>query len=231
VGISVKISSVDEKLDAAGRPFKLKVQEFAAIKVGSALLLALVMLPTTVTLPGRLLWVAVPASVALGFVTPDLMLKGVIRRRALQMEREFADVLDLVRVTVESGMSTIRALGEVGYWQQGLLAQELEYSTSLSKLGLNSREILETLRRRCPISGVNDLVSLILRANKYGTSLVPVLAQYSESTRSLQQRAVLERSAKAGPKIQLVVALVMVPSVMLLVVASILSSFSVSDVL
>ena len=63
------------------------------------------------------------------------------------------------------------------------------------------------------------LVAAIARSERHGAPLAPALQSLATEARAEQSRRLRDRAARAAPKIQLVVALVLVPAVMLLVAA------------
>jgi tight adherence protein C len=142
------------------------------------------------------------------------------------MDEELADVLDLLRVAVAAGLSPWRAIGEVGRRHPGLLAAELQRAAAQVALGVPGCDALATLARRAPARGVPPLLSALDRAERHGAPLAPTLAAQAVEARSLRARRTAERAAKAAPKIQLVVALTLVPSVLLLVAAALVNALS-----
>jgi tight adherence protein C len=69
---------------------------------------------------------------------------------------------------------------------------------------------------------VPTLVAALRRADRHGAPLGPTLAAQALDARANRARRAAEGAARAGPKIQLVVALMLVPSVLLLVAAALL---------
>ena len=62
---------------------------------------------------------------------------------------------------------------------------------------------------------------------RLGSPLADQLRRQAASLRRDQRRAVEERAARAAPKIQLVVALVLVPSVLLMIAAALIANADV----
>ena len=83
--------------------------------------------------------------------------------------------------------------------------------------GFPRAQALERLARRCPLDGVAALVAAIGRSERHGAPLAPALHALAADARAQRAQRVRERAARAAPKIQLVVALLLVPAVMLLV--------------
>jgi tight adherence protein C len=198
------------RLAAAGAP--MAPAEAMAVKAGLGMVAALAAL--LLFGPAGLLLGAA------GFVAPDLWLATRARHRAAAMESELADVLDLLRVAIAAGLSPWRAMGEVGRRHPGLLARELARAAARVQLGVAGEDALDGLLRRAPARGVQALVSALRRAQRHGAPLGPTLGAQALEARSLQARQCTERAARAAPKIQLVVALALVPAVLLLLAAA-----------
>jgi tight adherence protein C len=83
---------------------------------------------------------------------------------------------------------------------------------------------LRGLRLRVPGAELAALCATIERSRRLGSPLAGQLRRQAASLRRDQRRAVEERAARAAPKIQLVVALVLVPSVLLMIVAGLIAN-------
>jgi tight adherence protein C len=120
-------------------------------------------------------------------------------------------------VAVAAGLTPLRALGEVGRRRSGPLAAELRATATRAALGVPRADALARLKRRCPLEGVAALTAAIARAERHGAPLAPALLALAADARAQRAQRLRERAARAAPKIQLVVALLLVPAVMLLV--------------
>jgi tight adherence protein C len=170
--------------------------------------------------PGRLgLLLAVGGPVA-GFLGPDLWLARRARERARRVRRELPAMLDLLRVSIEAGGSLPAALRAVGERVEGPLAAEWRAVGREVGLGVPLGEALAGMATRLPQSEVLSLVAALERARRHGAPLAETLSAQARDARFALRRRVQEEAARAGPKIQLVVALLLVPSVLLLVAAA-----------
>ena len=211
---------LESRIAAAGAPGGLTVREALALKLGLAPLAAVAAVPFGALLPGRLGIVAIALAPAAGFMALDLWLARRARRRADEIRRELPAMLDLLRVTVESGLSLGAALGEVGGRAKGPLAREWRAVGRECVLGVPLGDSLEDLAKRAPLAEVEALVAAIGRAARHGAPLAATLETQARDARMARRRRIQEQAAKAAPKIQLVVALLLVPSVLLLVAAA-----------
>ena len=210
-------SDLAARIAAAGTPLGLGPADVVALKAAGALIGALAALPCATALPGRLWIAALVCAPAAGFLAPDLMLARRARSRAARMSHELADLLDLLRVAVQAGLSVGRALSEVGRRCQGPLADECSAAATRLKLGATRDQAFSELVARCPLPAIATLAAAVGRADRHGAPLAPVLEAIAVEARADQARRLRDEAARAAPKIQLVVALVLVPAVMLLV--------------
>jgi tight adherence protein C len=191
-----------------------------ALKAGAAVAGALSSVLLAAGAPGRLGLALPPAGAAAGFLVLDAWLIVRARRRSHVIAIELPDVLDLLRVALEAGLSPTRALQEVGRRHRGVLAAELSRAAARTGVGVSRADALQQLSRRAPCEGVAALVTVLDRADRLGAPPAEALAALATDARQARGRARAEAAARAAPKIQLVVALLLVPSVMLLVAAA-----------
>ena len=219
LGVPAAPGDLGARLAAAGLDGRVRAADAMAVKAGAGAAAALAAAPVLATLPPRLVVVALPAAAVGGFLAPDLGLARRARRRAERAALELADVLDLLRVAVAAGLPVGRALSEVGRRRGGLVAAELRVVADRLALGVPRPEALAALHRRLPLPAIGTLVAAIARADRHGAPLAPALAALALEARADRARALHEQAARAAPRIQLAVALLLVPAVLLVVAA------------
>ena len=217
-------ASLAGRIDAAGSD--ATVAEVMALKVGAAVsgLASALLMGAGVPSPGG--WLLLLVGPLVGFLGPDAWLRRRMLRRRRAMQQQLGDVLELLRVAVEAGLTVPRALAEVGRRHPGVLAAEIAHAAGLLELGVTQRHALEALVRRCPAAGVTALAAALSRAERHGAPLGDALAAQAEEARARRARAAIEHAARAAPKIQLIVALLLVPSAMLLMAAAMLPTLA-----
>lgn len=174
--------------------------------------------------PGRislLVGIAMPAA---GFLVPDALLERESRRRRRRLLGALPDALDLLAVGVASGRGTVAGLAEIARAGSGPLAEELRIAVAELDCGAPLAVALRSLRERVPGGELATLCASIERSRRLGSPLADQLRRQSAALRRDQRRAVEERAARAAPKIQLVVALVLVPSVLLMIAAALIAN-------
>ena len=211
------------KLASAGLADRISVRALLAAKLGGALagvLWAIVIAPAT---PSRLAWIVALALPAAGFLGPDAWLEWRARRRLRALRASLPDALDLLAVGTAAGRSPLAGLAELGSGD-GPLARELAVLSAESSCGAPQREALDGLRRRAPVREVAVMCSVIERSRRYGSPLADQLREQATALRGSQRRRIEEQAARAAPKIQLAVALLLVPSVLLMIAAGLLAN-------
>jgi tight adherence protein C len=215
---------LEARLVAAGRPLALRPADLMAARAGAAALGLALALPLGSLLPGRLGLLAPFALPLAGFLAPDAWLRRRTARRGAAMAEELPDLLDLLRVALGAGLSLDRALAEVARRHGGRLAREWRTAAVEVELGVPRERALAALGARCPCEGMGPLVRTLERGARHGTPLAEALAAQAAEARAAHARRIAERAARAAPQIQLVVALLLVPSVLLLVAAALLAT-------
>lgn len=163
--------------------------------------------------------VAVTLATALA---PDLLLRHRTVRRGTAILRALPDAIDLLRIALRSGRSVPETLARVGAHHHGELGCELRRAAAEIRLGVQVDAALSRLRRRCPADGMAELVSLLRRAHLQGHAVNDGLQALADDLRERRARAAIDHAARAAPRIQLVVALLLVPAAMLLIAAALL---------
>ena len=214
---------VPDRLVRAGLADRLPVGVVLAGKVAAAAVGVLVAMVLAPAIPGGLaplVFVGMPAA---GFVGPDALLERAGRRRRARAMAAFPDALDLLAVGVGTGRSPDRVLADIAAASGGPLAAELGVVVAEIECGSSHRDAIEALRQRLGGREVGGLAAALDRSRRFGSPLADQLHELASSVRREARRRIEERAARAAPKIQLVVALVLVPSVLLLLVAALVA--------
>jgi tight adherence protein C len=212
------------RIAAAGSPAGLEPRDVLALKLAAAVAGVIAGLLAGAALPGRLAIASIGGAPVAGFLAPDLWLRRLARARAGAIRRELPAMLDLLRVTVQSGLSLGAALGEVGTRTRGPLAREWRAVGRECALGVPLSHSLQRLSERAPLPEVAALVAALERAARHGAPRSDTLEAQARDARAARRRGIQEEAAKAAPKIQLVVAGMLVPSVLLLVAAALVGA-------
>ncbi len=160
---------------------------------------------------------------AAGFVGPDALLERAARRRRARALAALPDALDLLAVGVASGRSPNRVLADIAVAAGGPLAAELGVVVAEIECGASQARAVEALRMRIGGAELGSLAAALERSRRFGSPLADQLHDLASGLRREGRRRIEERASRAAPKIQLVIALVLVPSVLLLMVAALVA--------
>jgi tight adherence protein C len=213
-----------QRLERAGLAGRMPIALVLAAKVAGAGVGAMIAASVASAAPGRLSIVVGLGLPAAGFICPDALLERAARRRRERFVAELPDALDLLAVSTATGRSPATGFAELGGSGEGPLARELALTAAEIGCGVAQDEAIARLRSRVPGSELGAVAAAIERSRRYGSPLADQLRRQASSMRRDQRRAVEERAARAAPKIQLVVALVLVPSVLLMIVAGLVAN-------
>jgi tight adherence protein C len=173
--------------------------------------------------PGRLDLIAGPTLAVAGFLGPDALLERAARLRRARLVAALPDALDLLSVGAASGRSPTAVMRELSQQGAGPLATELAVAVAEIDAGSSQRDAVEALGLRLGGVEVRSLAAALERSRRYGSPLADQLSEQASALRRDARRRVEERASRAAPKIQLVVALVLVPSVLLMILAAIIA--------
>jgi tight adherence protein C len=212
------------RLRRAGLEARLPLAAVLAAKLVGAVCGALLALVAAPAAPGRTALLVAVAMPAAGFLVPDALLERRARRRRRRLLLALPDALDLLAVSAGAGRGPAAGLEQLARGGEGPLAEELRVTGAELSAGTPLAAALGSLRARVPGGELAALVAAIERSRRFGSPLAEQLRQQAGALRRDSRRAVEELAARAAPKIQLVVALVLVPSVLLMIAAALIAN-------
>ena len=152
-----------------------------------------------------------------GYFGPLRWVQVRARQRRRQVVRELPDLIDLVVICTESGMALEPSLRLASERLPGVLAIEVGQTLRELDLGTHRRDAYVSLAQRLGVPQLTGLVGSLLQADELGAPIASVLTRQGELLRSARTQDIREHAARAAPKVQLVVAMVMVPAALLVV--------------
>ncbi len=212
-----------QRIERSGLGARLDPRAVVAAKLGGAGAGGLIAALAVPVLPGRFGAVVAVAMVAAGFVTPDAMLERATRRRRTRMVTALPDALDTLAVGAAAGRDPFTGLGEIANESSGPLSVELAHAVAEIEAGEPVAVAIRRLRERIGAPEIGALAATLERSRTYGSPLADQLHLQATSLRRDARRRIEDQAARAAPKIQLVVALVLVPSVLLTIAAAIIA--------
>jgi len=151
----------------------------------------------------------------MGYYFPDLWLRFKIARRKEVILKAFPDALDLLVVCVEAGMGLDSAINRVAKeikLNYKVLSDELTLYNLELRAGKLRKDALKNLAMRTDLDEVNNLVTLLIQTDKFGTSVAQALTVYSDTMRTQRYQRAEEMAAKIPVKLIFPLILFIFPS-------------------
>lgn len=213
-----EISSVKQKLQSAGYRNESTMKAFYGTKVVLPLILCVLAAVTGLgaTSPVMIYLVAL----VLGFMLPDFWLSRQVTKRQRKIRRALPDVLDLLVICIEAGLSLDQATSRTSEElriAQPELCDELSIVVLEQRAGRPRGEAWKHMAERTGVDSVRNLVSMLVQAEQFGTSVAKILRVHSDTLRTQRVQAVEEAAAKTTVKLVFPLVFFIFPSLFLVV--------------
>jgi tight adherence protein C len=194
---------IRHKLDLAGNPSGWDADRVIASKVIGAVVGLVVALVATRLFGAGLsvTIVGVAAGLLVGFMAPNLYLYQVAYDRAAKMQRELPDAIDLMTISVESGLGFDAAVQQVATNTEGPLADEFARVLREMQIGSSRSDALRHMANRTTIPEVNTFVSAMVQADAFGIPIAQVLRVQSSEIRVKRRQRAEEKAQQVPVKI------------------------------
>jgi tight adherence protein C len=150
-----------------------------------------------------------------GFILPGMWLGAMVKSRQDKVRRGLPDVLDLLVVSVESGLALDSALKRVGE-EMALVhpevSEEFRIATMETQMGIPRTESLDNMANRVGLDELRSLVSVIAQAERFGTSVAKALRNQGEAMRTKRRQQAEERAQKTAVKLMIPLVLFIFPA-------------------
>jgi tight adherence protein C len=162
-------------------------------------------------LPAIWIWFAVAASASatvtilmavllavLGWFGPGFLIQRRAESRIYRIDRNMPELIDLLVVTVEAGLSLSAALQLAGERLKGPLGDELRIVLQEQRMGLTPVQALENMVGRCPTPAVESFARAMMQGQLLGVSVGQILRSLAIEMRK-RRRANAEQEAQKAP--------------------------------
>lgn len=157
-----------------------------------------------------------------GSYLPVIMLKNATQKRQHSIRRAWPDCLDLLLLCVEAGMSMEHAFKrvarEIGQ-QSAELAEELTLTTAELSFLEDRTRAYENLGRRTGLDNVKSVMTALIQADRYGTSVGQALRVMAEEGRETRMMDAEKKAAALPPKLTVPLILFFLPVLFIVIMA------------
>ena len=176
--------------------------------------------------PGdRLLYLNLVYAIGAGLIgayLPAILLKNSTTKRQFSIKRAWPDCLDLLLLCVEAGMSMEHAFKrvakEIGN-QSVELAEELTLTTAELSFLEDRGRAYENLGRRTGLDNVKSVMTALIQADRYGTSVGQALRVMAEEGRETRMMEAEKKAASLPPKLTVPLILFFLPVLFIVIMA------------
>ena len=211
-------SVVQQRLIRAGFREDSAVRIFYGAKVLVPLVLCTLVLGTGLSRYGSFFTYVMAAG--LGFLVPDFWLGRRISIRQASIRRGLPDVLDLLVICIEAGLSLDQATSRTAeelHLAQPAICDELGIVMLELRAGRARVDAWRHFAERTAVDSVRNLVSVLVQAEQFGTSIAKTLRIHSDVLRTQRRQKVEEQAAKTSVKLVFPLVFFIFPSLFLVV--------------
>jgi tight adherence protein C len=209
-----EVSVTQQRLIRAGYRSDSAIRYFYSAKVITPLVFCALILLAGFGSGGSQLFLCAIA-LGLGFLAPDFWLGRRIANRQAAIRRGLPDVLDLLVICIEAGLSLDQATARTSEELERAhpaITDELGIVVLEQRAGRPRTEAWKHFAERTDVDSVRNLVAVLVQSEQFGTSVAKTLRVHSDTLRTQRRQQVEEQAAKTTVKLVFPLVLFIFPS-------------------
>lgn len=159
--------------------------------------------------------------IVVGFYGPAYWLSSRAKDRKHRIELGFPNALDLMQISIESGLGFDASLARVSTELQTTapeIAQEFTVAQQEILAGRDRDGAFHALADRLEIDEAYSFINVVLQSIRFGTSMSQSLLTYSDEMRERRELRAQEKANKLPVLMSAVMALLMMPSLLIVTI-------------
>ena len=159
--------------------------------------------------------------IVIGFMVPSLLLEQMAKGRKFKVFLGLPDALDLMVVCVEAGLGMDQALRKVAdemLKSHKEIGEEFSIANQQLQFGRSRSEVLHALGFRSGVDDLKQLASILIQADKFGSSVATALRVQSDAMRTKRRQIAEEKAAKTAVKMIFPLVLFIFPGIFVVLV-------------
>ncbi len=137
----------------------------------------------------------------LGFLAPGLYLYQKAYDRTQQITRDLPDAIDLMTISVESGLGFDAAVQQVARNTEGPVADEFARVLREMQIGQGRSSALRAMAERTDVADLKSFVSAMVQADSFGIPVAQVLRVQAQEMRVKRRQRAEEKAQQVPVKI------------------------------
>ena len=210
---------INTKLVLAGSPEGWDAERVVALKiiggigglVGGMLLLAMLPLNPLMKLIGVILFTLI------GYTIPSTQVNAMAAKRQRLIQKQLADVMDLLTISVEAGLGFDQAISQVVKNVPGPLAEEMARLLQEIQIGVSRGDAFRHLGERTNVPELEGFVLSMIQADLFGVSIANVLRAQSKELRVKRRQRAEEIAQKIPVKLLFPMIFMVLPALFIIV--------------
>lgn len=208
--------SVEHKIVLAGKQNIWSANSFIALWLLSMVVffvLAHVMFSRNPNMPYIQRVVSYWLFVAIGALFPFMVLNSIIRKRQKIISRQLPEILDLLSVSVQAGLSFDGSVRRIIERMTGPLIDEFKRVYQDVQMGSPRARALQAMSRRCDVDDVYLFITAVVQSERLGTSMSKTLTNQADNMRERRKQKAKAEALKAPVKIVFPLVLFIFPAI------------------
>ena len=155
------------------------------------------------------------------FYFPDAIIWWLGKKRKESIFLGLPDALDLLVVCVEAGLGLDQAMRKVAEEMKKsyrVIAEEFSLCNLQLQMGRARAQVLQELGSRSGVDDLKSLASILIQADKFGSSIAQALRVQSDSMRTRRKQIAEEKAAKTAVKLIFPLVLFIFPGIFVVLV-------------
>jgi tight adherence protein C len=214
-----EVSVISQRLIRSGNRKESAVKVFYGTKVLMPLILCILALVSGLAHMLSPFFVYALA-LGLGFLAPDFWLGRQITKRQKAIEKGLPDVLDLLVICIEAGLSLDQATARTAEelkTAQPELSDELTVVVLEQRAGRPRSDAWRHLAERTGVESLRNMVSMLVQSEQLGTSIAKTLRIHADTLRTQRVQKIEEQAAKTSVKLVFPLVFFIFPALFLVV--------------
>ena len=155
----------------------------------------------------------------LGGFMPVAFLDILIRKRQQAIQCQLPEVLDLLCVSVQAGLSFDASLRKIMERMKGPFVDECRRLQDDVRMGMVRRTAMKNVAKRCDVQDVSLFMTSLIQAERLGTSMGKTLKNQADNIRERRRQYVKAEAMKAPVKIIFPLVLFIFPALFVVALA------------
>lgn len=135
-----------------------------------------------------------------GALLPFGVFNHIIRKRQDLIVRQLPDVLDLLSISVQAGLSLDGAIRKVVERMEGPLIDEFRRMLRDTRMGMSRSRSMKLMAQRCEVQDVSLFVMSVVQSERLGASMSDTLQIQADNMRDLRRQRARTQAMKAPVK-------------------------------